>query len=99
MGILISKSRFKAQALEILRRVETTGEPVIVTDNGTPRLIVGKYVEKVPDVRGRLKGSVLRYDDPFAPVGDGDWAVPPGSGRPDDRRAGSRTERPARDRG
>jgi hypothetical protein len=70
---LISKSRFKAQALEIFRRIERTGEPVIVTDNGTPRLIVQKYVEKAVDMRGKLKGSVLRYEDPFAPVADGDW--------------------------
>jgi antitoxin (DNA-binding transcriptional repressor) of toxin-antitoxin stability system len=74
VDILISKSRFKAQALEIFRRIETTGEPVIVTDNGTPRLVVHKYLGNATDVRGKLKGSVLRYDDPFAPVADGDWA-------------------------
>jgi hypothetical protein len=28
----VSKSRSKAQALEIFRRIESTGEPVIVTD-------------------------------------------------------------------
>lgn len=69
----VSKSRFKAHALEIFRRVETTGEPVIVTDHGTPTLIVRKYVGSARSVRDRLKGSVLRYDAPLEPVGDSDW--------------------------
>lgn len=69
----ISKSKFKAHALEIFRHVETTGEEVIVTDHGVPAVVVRKYVGAVDDVRVRLKGSVLRYDAPFDPVADGDW--------------------------
>jgi hypothetical protein len=45
----------------------------LVTDNGTPRLIVQKYLGGAGDLRGKLKGSVLRYDEPFAPVADEDW--------------------------
>lgn len=75
MDNLISKSRFKAQALEIFRRVEMTGEPVIVTDRGTPSLIVRKYLGNAVNVRDQLKGSVLRYDDPLEPVGDEDWEL------------------------
>lgn len=73
MGTEISKSRFKAHALEIFRSVEQTGEPVIVTDHGSPRLILRKYVERKPSSRERLKGSILRYDDPFLPVASEDW--------------------------
>jgi len=69
----VSKSKFKAQALEIFRRIETTGEPVIVTDHGKPSLIVRKYEVKAADARKRLEGSVLRYDDPLEPVADSDW--------------------------
>jgi hypothetical protein len=69
----VSKSKFKAHALEIFRHVETTGEAVVVTDHGAPAVIVRKYTGTVADVRARLKGSVLRYDDPFAPVADADW--------------------------
>ena len=69
----ISKSKFKAHALEIFRRVEATGEPVIVTDRGSPALIVRKYQGGVADARARLKGSVLRYDDPLEPVAEEDW--------------------------
>jgi prevent-host-death family protein len=33
----ISKSQFKAKALELFRQVEATGEPLIITDNGQPK--------------------------------------------------------------
>lgn len=69
----VSKSKFKAHALEIFRRVEMTGEAVIVTDHGNPSLIVRKYLGRVVNVRDKLKGSVLRYDAPLEPVADNDW--------------------------
>lgn len=69
----ISKSKFKAHALEIFRRVEMTGEPVIVTDHGNRTLIVRKYIGNATDVRDKLKGSVLRYDAPLDPVAEDDW--------------------------
>ncbi len=73
MNTEISKSKFKAHALEILRQVEKTGEPVIVTDHGTPSLIIRKYEAHISNVRDMLKGSILRYDSPFEPVGVEDW--------------------------
>jgi len=69
----VSKSKFKAHALEIFRRVEATGEPVIVTDHGQPTLIVQKYKKTAASPNDKLKGSVLRYDAPFAPVDEGSW--------------------------
>lgn len=69
----VSKSKFKAHALEIFRRIERTGKPVIITDHGNPTLIVQKYTPRVQSAQQRLKGSVLRYDDPFTPVADDDW--------------------------
>lgn len=69
----VSKSHFKAHALEIFRRVEATGEPVVVTDHGHPRLIVRKYGGPPGSARDRLKGSVLRYQSPLEPVADGEW--------------------------
>jgi prevent-host-death family protein len=38
MSDQISKFQFKAKALELFRRVETTGLPLVVTDNGKPKL-------------------------------------------------------------
>ncbi len=32
----VSKSRFKAQALELFHQVESSGEPLVVTDHGRP---------------------------------------------------------------
>ncbi len=71
----VSKSRFKAQALELFRQVEASGEPLVVTDHGRPTLEVRPYRPARPDADplGQLRGSVLRFDDPFAPVGENDW--------------------------
>ena len=69
----VSKSEFKARALEFFRQVEASGESVIVTDHGKPALEVRPYrgIERNPlDV---LRGSVVRYDSPTDPVADGDW--------------------------
>ena len=38
MPTTVSKSRFKAKALELFRQVERTGKPIIITDRGTPVL-------------------------------------------------------------
>ena len=40
MSAPISKSNFKAKALEIFRQVEASGEPVVITDHGEPKLEV-----------------------------------------------------------
>lgn len=69
----ISKSKFKAQALEIFRRVEATGEPVVITDNGNPTLILRKYAASTVTPQQRLMHSVIQYDDPLAPLDAGDW--------------------------
>ncbi|MGH2365063.1 MAG: type II toxin-antitoxin system prevent-host-death family antitoxin [Chloroflexota bacterium] len=36
----VSKSQFQAKAFELLREVEATGEPIVVTHKGEPRIIV-----------------------------------------------------------
>jgi antitoxin (DNA-binding transcriptional repressor) of toxin-antitoxin stability system len=71
----VSKSRFKAQALELFRQVEASGEPLVITDHGRPTLEVRPYRPVRPDANPleELRGSVLRFDDPFVPVGENDW--------------------------
>jgi len=71
----VSKSRFKAQALELFRQMEASGEPLVMTDHGRPTLEVRPYRPALPaaDPLEELRGSVLRFDDPFAPVGKNDW--------------------------
>lgn len=73
MGTEISKSKFKARALEISRRAELDGEPIVITDHSMPQLIVKRYAAPLADLRQQLKGSVVRYDDPLEPVGEVDW--------------------------
>jgi len=69
----ISKSRFKARALEFFRQIERTGQPIIITDHGTPVLKVMPYRDD-PDAALRvLRESVVKYDAPTEPVGDNDW--------------------------
>ena len=69
----VSKSQFKPHSLEYLRRIEQTGEELIITDHGRPVLKVSPYVDD-PEARFRgLRNTVLRYDDPTGPVGLDDW--------------------------
>jgi len=72
-GNQVSKSEFKAKALEYFRQVEATGESLIVTDHGKPALEVRPYhaTERKPlDV---LRSSVVRYENPTEPIADNEW--------------------------
>jgi antitoxin (DNA-binding transcriptional repressor) of toxin-antitoxin stability system len=69
----ISKSQFKARALEYFREIESSGEPVIITDHGQPTLEVRIYSPVEADPKALLKGSVTRYTDPTLPVDDDAW--------------------------
>jgi antitoxin (DNA-binding transcriptional repressor) of toxin-antitoxin stability system len=71
----VSKSRFKARALEYFRQVEATGEPLIITDHGKPALEVRRIAVADDDALKRLKGSVRFYDLPFEPVSEEDWDI------------------------
>ena len=73
MSIQVSKSEFKAKALEYFRLVEAGGVSVVVTDHGQPKLEIRRYRNTTRNPLDVLRGSVLRYDRPLAPVGDEDW--------------------------
>ena len=62
----VSKSKFKAKALEYFRQVEASGEPIVITEHGKPKLEIRPYGGVKRDPFEILKGSVLRYDDPTA---------------------------------
>jgi prevent-host-death family protein len=70
----ISKSKFKPHALEIMRRVQETGQGIIITDHGRPVLELRPYsscgVSDTP--ADYLKGSVIDYLSPEDPVVE-DW--------------------------
>lgn len=71
----VSKSQFKAKALEYFRQIETGGQPVIITDHGEPTVEVRAYQARERDPLKLLRGSLLRFDAPTAPVADDDWAA------------------------
>jgi antitoxin (DNA-binding transcriptional repressor) of toxin-antitoxin stability system len=73
----VSKSEFKAKALEFFRLVESTGEHMIVTDHGKPVLEIRRYENAAPTPLEELRGSVLFYEDPLAPVALEDWKLLP----------------------
>lgn len=66
----ISKSEFKAKALEVLRSVEDTGQSVLITDRGKPTVEVRRYRGQVRNSRDILKGSVLAFLNPTDPTGE-----------------------------
>lgn len=69
----VSKSRFKAHALEYFRQVELSGKPLIITDRGKPVLQLVPYQDD-PDAAVRvLRETVVKYRAPTRPVGDDDW--------------------------
>lgn len=73
MDRFISKSTFKAKALEYFREVESTGKALIITDHGKPVLKLVPYAHDPAEALRSLRGTVLRYDDPLEPVGLDDW--------------------------
>ena len=73
MSTQISKSQFKAKALEYFRQIESDGQPVVVTDHGEPHLEVRRYRPTSLEPLALLRGSLLRYDAPTQPIGDDDW--------------------------
>ena len=69
----VSKSEFKAKALEFFRQVETSGASLIVTDHGKPTFEVRPYRGLRREPLDVLRGSVMRYDNPTDPVSTNDW--------------------------
>ncbi len=73
--LAISKSRLKAQMLQIFRQIEQTGEEVIVTDNNRPVLRIQRIAQKpgVAEVFDKYRGRIVFHDDPDTPTID-EWS-------------------------
>ncbi|WP_374709844.1 type II toxin-antitoxin system Phd/YefM family antitoxin [Paraburkholderia terricola] len=69
----VSKSEFKAKALEFFRQIESSGESMIVTDHGKPALEVRPYHGAERSPLEVLRGSVVRYDESASPIEEDDW--------------------------
>ena len=75
MEHVISKSRFKPKALHYFRKIQETGQALIITDHGKPVLKVSTYSEEPEGVLKELRNSVKRYDAPLEPVAQDDWEI------------------------
>jgi prevent-host-death family protein len=66
----VSKGVLKAKMLEYFRRVEETGEELIVTDNNRPVLKVVPVRRRVPSAEafGDVRGKVVYHADPLEPT-------------------------------
>jgi len=70
----ISKSALKAKMLEYFRRVEETGEELIVTDHDRPVLRIVPIVQRTPaaETFAGLRGKVIYHGDLLEPT-TGEW--------------------------
>ena len=71
----LTKTTFKAHALEHLRNVQANKRPLIILDRGKPVLKVIPYAEDMDAELGKFRNLLIRYDDPTAPVGLADWQL------------------------
>lgn len=69
----ISKTEFKAHALEVFRDIEQSGKPRIITDRGRPTLEIRKVRQHYMAPLDVLKGTVVKFDAATAPVAEDDW--------------------------
>ena len=65
----VPATAFKAECLRLIDEMREDGEAVIVTKHGKPVAMVSPLrQDETGGIVGALSGSVLRYDDPFAPA-------------------------------
>ena len=64
----IGVAEFRAECLKLIDHVSSTGEAVLVTKRGRPVARLTPIPAGPGDIVGAMRGSVLRYDDPFEPV-------------------------------
>ncbi|MFN8488867.1 MAG: type II toxin-antitoxin system prevent-host-death family antitoxin [Caldilineaceae bacterium] len=68
--LTISKSKLKAQMLQIFRQIEQTGEEVIVTDKSRPVLRIQPIAKKrsLKEMFGEYDGQVIYYEEINTPM-------------------------------
>jgi len=62
--VTVSKSQFKAKALEYFRQVESTGREIIITDRGNPTVKIAPFREEPSEILCQIRDSA---------VGEGEW--------------------------
>ena len=70
---LVSKSQFKSQLLEYLRRVEQDKKSILITHRGKPVAKVSPYKEDADKILQSLHKSVLTYKNPLESIEEDEW--------------------------
>lgn len=70
----VSKGALKARMLEYFRRVEETGEELVVTDNNVPvlRVVPIRRLRPAAEVFADVRGRVRYHEDILTPTTD-EW--------------------------
>jgi prevent-host-death family protein len=68
----IGAAEFKAKCLRVIDKMNRDHQPVTITKRGKPVALLSPVNsdDKPASIWGALRGTVLRYDDPFAPAID-----------------------------
>lgn len=71
----VSKSALKARMLEYFRRVEETGEELVVTDNNVPvlRIVPVRHRRPASETFADVRGRVRYLEDVLTPTTD-EWS-------------------------
>ena len=72
-AVRVPKSRFKPRAFEYFRLVEQKRQEILVTDHGRPVVRISPVEEADEGELAALRGLVVKYVEPFEPVGGVDW--------------------------
>ena len=64
----IPAGAFKARCLAVMKKVQATGEPIIVTKRGTPVVKVVPAQSEKTDIFGFMMGKVKIVDDIESPI-------------------------------
>ena len=78
MGKTIGAAEFKATCLRVIDEMNRDHQLVTITKRGKPVAVLSpvKTGDKPASIWGAMRGTVLRYDDPFAPATDADvWTA------------------------
>ncbi|MDJ0755933.1 MAG: type II toxin-antitoxin system Phd/YefM family antitoxin [Ardenticatenaceae bacterium] len=72
--MMISKSKLKANMLEVFREIEASGEELIVTHHNRPvlRIVPIRQGRSIAEAFADLRGQAVFHEDPDTPTID-EW--------------------------
>ncbi len=72
----IALNEFKSKISEYLKNFT---DPIFITKHGkvVAKVLPSNDQEAWDEIKTDMEGSVLKYDDPTAPVGEEDWEMLP----------------------